>query len=57
MTIEKKATLKHDDEKGFILVDESGELIATAEVGDMDDDIDYELVEAQCEKLGYELAD
>lgn len=52
----KKARLRHDDTKGFCLVDFlTGDYIAAAEVGDMEDDIDWEKVEQQANKMGYEL--
>ena len=52
-----KCKLFHDDLKGFVLVDRAGAVISTVTVGDIDMDIDWDIVEEQAKKLGYELVD
>lgn len=51
----KKATLKHDDIQGFILVDENENFIITVKVGDLEGDIDWNLVEKQANEKGFTL--
>ena len=51
----KKATLAHLEGDGFTLVDESNEAIARVDVGDIDGDIDWGLVESKANELGYTL--
>lgn len=53
----KKAYLKHDA-RGFFLADTvTGEFLKLVDVGDQEDEIDWEFVETQAEKEGYELTD
>lgn len=51
----EKATLTHVDAKGFVLVDESNDIIAQVDVGEIDGDIDWGLVETKANELGYTL--
>ena len=51
----KKATLIHIEGKGFTLVDESNEAISQVDAGEIDGDIDWALVEAKANELGYTL--
>jgi hypothetical protein len=50
-----QATLRHDDVKGFILIDADGKFIAKVDVGSQEDEVDWEMVEDQASILGYEL--
>lgn len=51
----KKATLTYIEGKGFALFDESNEVISQVDVGDIDGDINWALVEAKANELGYTL--
>ena len=51
----KKAYLKHDDEKGFVLCKiMTSEIISQVSVGD-GEEVDWDLVDAQGRELGYEV--
>lgn len=51
----KKAILRHDDVKGFILVDEEGSFVVAVDTGNNSDEVDWELIEKQANKFGYSL--
>ncbi len=53
----KKATLNHDDVKGFILVDENQEFITKVNAGDNSEEPDWQEIEAQANALGYTIAE
>jgi len=51
----KKCTLRHDDAKGFILVDEDDNFLATVDVGEDGEEVDWSFAEKQANKIGYTL--
>ena len=51
----KRTNLRHDDEKGFILVDTDGKFITTVNAGEGEEP-DWELIEKQANTEGYTLA-
>ena len=51
----KKCTLQHLDSKGFVLLDENNVIIDKVNTGEIEEDIDWNLVEEQANELGYTL--
>ena len=51
----KKATLSHDDQKGFILIDEEENFIMQVEAGELEEEVNWELIEKQANELNYSL--
>ena len=51
----KKCTLEHVESIGFVLLDEENVIIEKVNAGEIEDDINWNLVEEQANKLGYTL--
>ena len=53
----KKVFLRNDA-RGFFFADaETGEFLEKVNVGDLEEEVDWDLVEKQAEENGYELSD
>jgi hypothetical protein len=51
----KKASLKHDDLKGFYLEGEDNFITYQIDLGENEEEPDWDLLERQANKLGYTL--
>ena len=56
--IKMKKVFLRNDARGFFFADaETGEFLEKVNVGDLEEEVDWDLVEKQAEENGYELSD